>query len=797
MAGKSYGQMMLKRQINWKKILSPSDSVALVVIIVGLLIAIFIDELAIRLIGVSVAVLGGVALAMLISQRMADIVDDRYKPSQPPPNYKVTVKKESGVKRQTFEDFKKHTVEESPDFVYSESARQVEDDMKIISRQFDKDKKDKFETDEGDSFKIIDKRGTSSSADKENEATSKTVAKPQTIAPPDLKEEYEFDDGDSAVKIIGKIKKEQPKKTSKVIIIEEDKKEEESKKESYEKDTLFEGIEKNEEKKEKKTEQSEEIDDSAVTAPSIEKEKTTETIEPPQDAKETHPFNKKDFDIPLSSISETETFIGQEPRKEFEYFLKGVLKVIRSITNTRTAAFLLVNQEKRELIMQAYDSQAPEAITPKQKLPIRNDIISQIATNLKPELLTEINPSVELDLIPYYTKRVGTGSFVGVPVFYNNTLIGILCADSHAPDAYEAFTVGFLGNFTKLIGALVNSYTEKYELLQASKTLTAIDSFNNFLYKSDSDLDSIYAAILKSAQKVFDYTTIGVCGYNQEKENWKITLIESKNKADSDLVGKIVKEKTTYLGESILKKKTVFISPMLDRGMMYHPNETKYPGGFFLAVPLKSGREIYGSLFFVGRSRSNITSYDIKILEILASSAGNAIEHFVFMKMLKHNTMSQSGGILNETAFITRLTEEMNKAVEMKNAITLCLFSVDITKAIDPAVYPGRLEKAGKHAINIFKKYLKSYHPLGKVDNNKYSIILTGVKVGEAQRWAEKIRQDIARSPIEFDNKRYYVTVSIGLSQAIKGETMNDLAINTDTALKMSLAKSNKVSVYE
>ena len=167
------------------------------------------------------------------------------------------------------------------------------------------------------------------------------------------------------------------------------------------------------------------------------------------------------------------------------------------------------------------------------------------------------------------------------------------------------------------------------------------------------------------------------------------------------------------------------------------------------------------------------------------------------MKMLKHNTTSQSGGILNETAFIARLTEEMNKAIEMNNAITLCLFSVDITKAIDPSVYPGRLTKAGKHAINIFKKYLKSYHPLGKVDDNKYSIILTGMKAGEAQRWAEKIRQDIARSPIEFDNKRYYVTVSIGLSQLIKGETMNDLAINTDTALKMSLAKSNKVSVYE
>ncbi|GEM_PF-525531 len=815
---------MLKRRINWKKLLGPTDSVALVVIIVGLLIAIFIDELAIRLIGVSVAVLGGVALAMLISQRMADIVDDRYKPSQPPPNYKITVKKESGAKRQTFEDFEKHTVEEEAEFQSSDSERKVEDDIKIISKNFNKAKKKKFDTDDGEGFRIIDKRASAKPDIKPIE--QKTSAKQEEQTKPvsiDLEAGYKFDDGESSIKILGKVAKKQPQKTSKIIILGDEKKEKQDTaqdKKSFDKDTLFENVEDKQGKnysevdksiptvkeqpdtqksttkaEQKKVEQAK-PERKKETADEKAKDKTIEQKEA-EGTKPEPSFNKKKFDIPLSTIIETETFAGQEPRKEFEYFLKGVLKVIRSITNTRTAAFLLVNNEKQELIIQAYDSQTPEAITPKQKLPIRNDIISQIATNLKPELLTEINPSVELDLIPYYTKPVGTGSFVGVPVFYNKILIGILCADSQAPDAYEAFTVGFLGNFTKLIGTLVNTYTEKYELLQASKTLNAIDSFGNFLSTADVELDDIYQYILDAACSVFDYTTIGVCGYNQADENWHITAISSMNDADSKLVGKEVKKKTTYLGESIIKKKTVFMSPMLGRGMMFHPKETKYPGGFFLSVPLKSSREIYGAIFVVGRSQSNITNYDVKILEILATNAGNAIEHFVFMKMLKHNTMVQSGGILNETAFIARLTEEMNKAKELNNIITLCLFSVDITKIISPDSEPERLVKANKHVIEIFKKYLKSYHPIGKVDENKYSVILTGMKAPEAQRWAEKVRQDIARSAIEFENKRYYVTVSIGISQALKGETMNDLAINTDKALEISLAKSNKVTVYD
>jgi len=838
---------MLRRNINWKKLLGPSDSVALVVIIVGLLIAIFLDELAIRLIGVCVSLLGGVALAMLISQRMADIVDDRYKPSQPPPNYKITVKKESGAKRQTFEDFEELTTKddgtELPD---SDKERKIEDDLKIITKKYEKPKKE-LETDSGESIRIIDKRAISQpdTPPEKPKVEDSKISEHNKVAI-DLDDGFAFDDGESSIRIIGKIK---PKveTSSKGIVIPGEKEEktedkevpEESPKEQiateetepeFDKDSLFENVSAKDDDaptdiddKQAESSETNRIDDDielkyegreetndVEEAKSKEAESKEEKKIPSEEfskavseklkseEKESKPdFNQQKFDIPLSTIIETESFTGQEPRKEFEYFLNGVLKVIRSITNTRTAAFILVNNEKREMILQSFDSQSPEAITAKQKLPIMNDIISQIATNLKPELLTEINPSVELDLIPYYTKRVGTGSFVGVPVFYNKTLIGILCADSHAPDAYESFTVSFLGQFTKLIGTLVNTYTEKYELLQASRTLSAVEKIESFIAKKDIELDDIYISILEAACGVFDYTTIGVCGYNQDNETWRITAISSKDETDRSLAGQEVKAKTSYVGQSILNQKTIFMSPMMDSGMMFHPQETKYPAGFFVSVPLKSVNNTYGALFVVGKSQSNITNYDVKILETLAGRAGNTIEHFIFMRMLKSSSMVEQGGVLNEGAFVSRLEEEMIKARELGNLIVLCLFSLDTISAFNPNKYPERMDKATRHVFEIFKKYLKSYHPLGKVEEGKYSIILTGMKAPEAQRWAEKIRQEIARTPLEINNKRYYVTVSVGLAQALKGDSINDIATNANRALLMSLNKTNKVTVYE
>ncbi len=824
---------MLRRQIDIKKVLAPSDSVAIAVILIGLLIAIFLDEIAIRLIGVCVAVLGSVALMMLISQRLRDIVDTRFTPSQPIPQYKVKIIKDGGAKRQVFEDYEKLSVEGDGGAITDEddsSPQKTQDDIRIISKKPEsKSQKPKeYETAPGEGFKVIDKRQRGENEPPAVPKTEVKFAQVAEIKPTiDLPDSYEFEDDSSGIRIVGRIKASQDAQVVKPFKLDDEEpvakveipivQTEPEVKPEFTKETLF-----GEDTKAPETESVELEFDEEESAPVQRKELVIEikkpaeseiekelplvakqesqqasapAIEPPAKPKEN--FTAKKIDVPLSAIIETEQVPGQEPRKEFEFFLNRVLKIIRSITNTRTAAFLLVNLEKQELILQAFETDVPEAITSKHKLPIRNDVVSQIVTNLKPEILSEINPAAETDLIPYYSRSVGTGSFVGVPVFYNKTVIGILCADSTSPDAYDAFIVGFLGQFTKLIGTLVNTYTEKYELQQASRTLAAISTFRHFASDRGQSLDDIYTSIVEASGKIFDFTTLGVCGYNQETETWKISAIVSKNDSDNQLIGKEIKLKNTFVGECVASGKTVFLSPFTESGFMYHPKETRHIGGFFASVPLKSLNSTYGALFVVGKSQSNITSYDLKILEMLGEHAGTFIEHYVYMQMLQHSSMVDTGGVLNQGAFYKRLEEEMMQSLDTTTNLTMCLLTVDQSGSFDPSKFPDRANNIYTHVINLFQRYIKSYHPFGKVADNTYGIVLTGVTAGEAHRWAEKIRADVAKSPIEIENKRYYVTVSIGLAQATKQDSIKSLINNTHTVLQMSMEKTNKVTVFE
>ena len=88
--------------------------------------------------------------------------------------------------------------------------------------------------------------------------------------------------------------------------------------------------------------------------------------------------------------------------------------------------------------------------TKELRLPIGNDVISRIAMSGKPEIISEINPAAEVDVVPYYEAPGGVKSLIGVPIFYRDDVIAVLAADSLTDEGFGRETVPLLGNFTRL-----------------------------------------------------------------------------------------------------------------------------------------------------------------------------------------------------------------------------------------------------------------------------------------------------------------------------------------------------------
>ncbi len=769
---------MTKLNLNFKKLLTPSDGLSIVVIIVGLMIAVFLPDMAIKLIGASVAVLGTVALFMLISQRFSNMVEsDRFRRGSPPPGIKVVEKKDSKATRKIIDGYdtsfgpeKKETKAEK------EEPREFslgEEGFKIISK---KDKPEKSENKDPLSEKGINQKdfeGNNISADYKVNDTN--IKQKENIvnhkADNDKTEEQEYKGDDiSGMKII---RTSVPKTTSEptITLAPEDKKV------SGESNA-------SEKSKEDKTQQ--QIKQNNKSGNKI------EIIESKEG------YSKKPVNIPLSILmEESSQDFSFQPRKEFEYFLSAMIKTIRYATNSLTASFLLLNEEKKQMILESYVTEVPDSVINDMKIPLGKDIISRIMHNGNPEILSEINPSAVLDLIPYYEKTAGTSSFIGVPVFYEDSVIGVLCADSVYHDSYDEISVGLLGNFAKLISALVVSYTEKYDLMLTAKTLASVNRFRSLMYDRALTVENVFEALIEAGDSLLEYSRIGVCTYDESSGKWYLVKSLSKNDTKIKTPYKEILMQGSLISEAILDIKIVFVSELGARTIRLYEDETGMPGGYFAAAPLKSMAHNYGAVFLEASSSMNITENDIDILETLGEHTGTALEQIHYMNVIKSSKMEdRDTGILNPRAFYSRLEEELLRARDLKQPFILCLFSIDKYESLDPGKYYDRYVKAKNHILEMFSINIQSYEFLGSVESNIFGAVLFGKNLQDAQFLAERIRNETVGSPVVIEGKKFHVTLSIGIADSEKCKSTDELLNNANNALKISLKKTNTVTIF-
>ncbi len=878
---------MKSRKINYKQIITAGDILPIIIILAGLFIAIFMQDIAFKLIGVSVSVLGAVAFGMNISQRLSDLVEPRFQGKSASQEYKMTIRKDSSAKRKVIEDFdssfgpEKQDEPKKPDqtmgadegfriikkvkkaadqpaetkqqgisdeeriqnlknkaasFRYEikqipeedaqsipfkdetifaaenkESVSGITKDEKNIDKTPEGEKVDNGITDRGekvtrDEDNIPENENTEPQKEREELSNTEEAIKLNEQQGEDVSENLSEAEKDTEKTDIDQNKSLSEKPAFRAEAKTEDYKlnieikqpEQLEKTESDDIEDELSEAELNHIKakadKYKKSSQKEDKESSALkddTNP--EQEKTNDE----EELQENFFYKEKHIDLPLSLLTEDIPRHGREPRKEFEYFLSRVLMVIRTVTPAKTAAFILANSENNELILESYVTSIPEAVSHRMRFPVGNDIVSQIYKNAKPEILSEINPAAELDLIPYYNEQVNTRSFIGMPVFYNNTVIGLICADTDAPDAYDSFMVSFLGHFSKLLAAVVQSYTEKYDLLQSSKTIDAVNLFHEISSDQYKTLDEISEAIVESVSRMFEFTAIGLSIYDSETGGWQVKAIHATEEKYTGILGRPVDLENSLLGKCMVSGSSIVTAPVDLNTLRVAEGEVTIDGGYFAAVPLSTGTSTYGALYMEGTSRSGITSLDVSILETIGKHAGTAIEKMHMIELLNRGTMiDYTSGLYNPATFLERTREEVTRSHDFQFPTTLCSFRIDKYESFDPEIHTDRFEKARAHVISILKGQTKIYDLLGKIDDSTIGLLLSGVALTQGQLWAEKIRNEIAISMIEIDGRKYNVTVSIGIAPLQKEDSAETLIENSLKVLEKSSARTNSVAVF-
>lgn len=494
-----------------------------------------------------------------------------------------------------------------------------------------------------------------------------------------------------------------------------------------------------------------------------------------------------------------------EPRTEFDFLLNKVLALIKDVVFAHSVVFFWANREKQHMVMEARLTDSANFMS-SRRYPIGHDLVSKVAESGKPELLTDVNPLSEHELFPYYDVPANVKSFVGVPVFFSpapndtspNQPVAVIAVDSKVEGAFGDETVSLLGQFTKLVSALIKNYTDKYDLLLDSEVLSSIRRLEDRM-RNDFSLATVLQSLPEEASRLVSWDFFTVVLYDEKKHCWAVKKLmnrayepyvapEQAIDFPESIVGHTIKNNIHYVVDNLA---TITLPK-------YHKGESGESKGSFLSLPICSINKCYGALTVESRELSNFARREIEILSRLVKPAALALDLLYMNEVInEYVIVDETTGVYSRKFFFQRIDEELQRADD--DGIEASLLQITVDHAHELLQRYGRegFDRAMITLAKAVRSGIRTYDVVGRLESNRFGVLLVSTAANEAYLWAEKIRKTVAGHIINHEGKSFSMTISVGVAGALEGMKREELLTNTSTVLsRASESGGNTVRVF-
>ncbi len=143
-------------------------------------------------------------------------------------------------------------------------------------------------------------------------------------------------------------------------------------------------------------------------------------------------------------------------------------------------------------------------------------------------------------------------------------------------------------------------------------------------------------------------------------------------------------------------------------------------------------------------------------------------------------------GAMTRRAFDQRLVEEIERARRFDHSMTLLMADLDHFKQVNDTWG----HHAGDEALRGFgivwaTQEGRMHDLMGRIGGEEFALLLPETGIDAAVVAAERVREAVARHPIDLgiQGQRFYVTVSVGVAQLRASESASELIQRADRAL--------------
>lgn len=501
----------------------------------------------------------------------------------------------------------------------------------------------------------------------------------------------------------------------------------------------------------------------------------------------------------------------RDPRKDFVLLLSEILDLIREQVDSLSALFFWTNTKKAQLVLEcaSLDDFAFTHLSRERRFPIGHDAVSKVALRAEPQLVESIAPQAEYDLIPYYQDTVGIRSFAAMPVLFGDNVVAVLAVDSLDEDHFSPETLRIMTNYSKVITGLVRSYIEAYDLITSARTLKAARklfgiSHEDIVKRTGKDAERTGEYIMRSlseaASELVDWQWLATVSFDDAQRAWCISGLQAKV-ADPYLLPKTrIDLAESIVGRTLRSGKSEHIDELSQQSIRFSIEEekTKAAGHSFLVIPVRTASKNYGALVVEHSDAGKYTDVDIETLEHLARSAATSLEIFALSEVVQERALTDIlTGNYNRRGFKERFTEELARAKEFDESLSLILFEIDDSAKFEERFLQEDIDTIILALSNVLQFIKQPFDVLARTGEFTFGVLLIKMSDEEAFLWSEKVRQKIVSEVIALSRKSFTITTSIGVAGARRNSTPDELLVCAKMALDKAKERGgNEVIVY-
>jgi diguanylate cyclase (GGDEF)-like protein len=481
-----------------------------------------------------------------------------------------------------------------------------------------------------------------------------------------------------------------------------------------------------------------------------------------------------------------------EPKSEFHALLDKVLLVIKDVVFAHTVAFFWVNRDKGEMILESMATDSDQFMSGR-RFAAGNDLVSKVALEAKPQLLGSVSAIAESELLRYYDSPASIRSVICVPVFFRSVgddikPVGVIVADSKADDAFGAETFAILGRMTKLVSALIKSYTDKYDLLLDSELLNSLRRMQDRIASAPTE-ETVLTAIADEANRLAAHDAMSVVMYSEEAKGWVVQRCVNKQDAPYVAAGDPVEVPDSITGASIAHTRIETEQDLAaSTRHRFRHDEPSARGGSFVSIPISSLNRCYGAIALEHAEPGAFNGNDVEKLYRLVQHAGSALEVLYMQNLVREFvSLDHLMGLTSRKHFMKRLEDEVLRAEDCSAELSLISVTVDNLDELVHRWGKDSTETILNEVAKLMRGHVRPYDTVGVLERNTVGILLVETVATDAYLWAEKVRRLVAGHVIEVAGRTLSVTVSVGVCGLSEGMHAEDLVRGATRVLENAI----------